>query len=226
MAAGQAPPEDTGQPADPGDLGRRVEVRRHELRLTREQLEDKAGMARGYVEYLEQSPADPSAGTITRLAAALETTAAELLGGGRSLPPGRGRAAAHPVLETLSGKECARLLAPGGVGRLVVVDARGPVALPVNFAVIDGDIVFRTDPESAIAATDGLQVGFEVDRVDEAMHEGWSVLVTGKARCVTDQGEVEDKLRGRAAEPWAGGERDIYFRLTPTETTGRRVRAT
>ncbi len=97
--------------------------------------------------------------------------------------------------------------------------------LPVNFAVIDGDIVFRTDPASPVAATDGLQVGFEVDRVDEAMHEGWSVLVTGNARRVTDQGEVEDKLRGRAAEPWAGGERDVYFRLTATETTGRRIRA-
>ena len=201
-------------------------VRRQELGLTREQLEDKTGLARGYVEYLERRPAEPSAGTLARLAVALETTTASLLGAGQSLPAGRGRAAAHPVLQVLSGEECARLLAPGGVGRLVVVDARGPVAFPVNFAVIDGDIVFRTDPASPVAATDGLQVGFEVDRVDEAMHEGWSVLVTGKARRVTDQGEVEDKLRGRAAEPWAGGERDVYFRLTATETSGRRIRAT
>jgi transcriptional regulator with XRE-family HTH domain len=225
VAAGQAPPEDSGQPGDPGDLGRRVAVRRHELGLTREQLEDKAGMASGYLEYLEQSPAEPSVGTVVRLAAALETTAADLLGAGQNLPPGRGRAAAHPVLEALSGEECARLLAPGGVGRIVTVDPRGPVAFPVNFAVIGGDIVFRTDPTSPIAATEGRQVGFEVDRVDEAMREGWSVLVTGKAWRVTDRGEVEDKLRGRDVEPWAGGERDAYFRLTATETSGRRIRA-
>jgi len=203
-----------------------VAARRRELGLTREQLEDKAGMASGYVDYLEQSPAEPGAGTIFRLAAALETTAADLLGAGQGLPPGPGRAAAHPVLEALSGEECARLLAPGGVGRLVTVDARGPVALPVNFAVIDGDIVFRTDPGSPIAASDGRQVGFEVDRVDEVMHEGWSVLVTGKARRVTDAGEVGEELGGRAVEPWAGGERDVYFRLKATETSGRHIRAT
>jgi nitroimidazol reductase NimA-like FMN-containing flavoprotein (pyridoxamine 5'-phosphate oxidase superfamily) len=227
VAAGQAPPNgDSGRPGGPGDLGRRVAVRRHEVGLTRKQLEDKAGMAPGYVEYLEQSPAEPSAGTVVRLAAALETTAADLLGAGQNIPPGRGRAAAHPVLEALSGEECARLLAPGGVGRLVTVDARGPVALPINFAVIDGDIVFRTAAASPVAATEGRQVGFEVDRLDEAMHEGWSVLVTGKARRVTDRGEVEEELRGRDVEPWAGGQRDVYFRLTPTETSGRRIRAT
>ena len=118
---------------------------------------------------------------------------------------------------------CSRL---EGLGALSLSTPAGLFALPVNFAVIDGDIVFRTDPASPIGATDGLQVGFEVDRVDEAMREGWSVLVTGKARRVTDQGEVQDKLRGRAAEPWAGGERDVYFRLTATETSGRRIRAT
>ncbi len=107
MEAGQAPPGDSGQaPAegigqlgDPGDLGRRVALRRQELGLTREELEDKAGVARGYVEYLEQGPAEPSAGTVARLAAALEDHRGRLAWSGpeSSGRPGQGGGAPRPA---------------------------------------------------------------------------------------------------------------------------------
>ncbi|MGX1246953.1 hypothetical protein RKD46_008057 [Streptomyces pseudovenezuelae] len=43
--------------AGPGDLGRRLLHRRGELGLTRREVADRAGMAPGYLRYLEESPA-------------------------------------------------------------------------------------------------------------------------------------------------------------------------
>jgi hypothetical protein len=66
-------------------------------------------------------------------------------------------------------------------------------------------------------------VSFEVDRVDEAMSEGWSVLVTGRVRRVSpDELRQIEKL---AVEPWAGGQRSVYLRLETHEVTGRRIQA-
>lgn len=164
-----------------------------------------------------------SPGAVLRLAVALDTTAVELLGEGFDLPPGRGAPAPHPVLEVLTGEECTELLEPGGIGRVVLADARGPLALPVNFVVLDGDIVFRTKSDSPLATTEGAQVGFEIDRIDDAMREGWSVMVTGRLRRIVDHDELA-LARGRNVEPWAGGERDVYLCLTPQEVSGRRIR--
>jgi hypothetical protein len=65
-------------------------------------------------------------------------------------------------------------------------------------------------------------VSFEVDRVDEAMSEGWSVLVTGRLRRVSpDELRQLEKL---GVEPWAGGARTVYLRLELREVSGRRIR--
>ena len=66
-------------------------------------------------------------------------------------------------------------------------------------------------------------VSFEVDRLDEAMSEGWSVLVTGRVRRVSP--DELGQLETLGLEPWAGGERTAYLRLEPHEVTGRRIRA-
>jgi nitroimidazol reductase NimA-like FMN-containing flavoprotein (pyridoxamine 5'-phosphate oxidase superfamily) len=182
-------------------------------------------MSTGYVEYLEEHPSDATVATVMRLAAALGTTRGELLGVGTETPPGRGRAAAHPALETLSGDDCRRLLMPGGIGRVVFVSERGPTALPVNFATTAGDILFRTAAGSVLEHADGQRVGFEVDHIDDAMKEGWSVLVTGGLHQVTDEDELTE-ARGLQVEPWAGEGRDTYLRVQIEEVSGRRIRTT
>jgi 2-methylcitrate dehydratase PrpD len=53
---------------------------------------------------------------------------------------------------------------------------------------LDGDIVFCTRAGGALAAAAGTIVSFEIDRIDEAMSEGWSVFVSGLARLVDDDG--------------------------------------
>jgi transcriptional regulator with XRE-family HTH domain len=53
----------------------------------------RAGMSPRYLEYVERYPARPDAPSLRRLAAALQTTPAALLGAGSQAPPGCGSTA-------------------------------------------------------------------------------------------------------------------------------------
>ena len=209
--------------AHTGDLARRILHRREELGVTRDELARRTGMDPRYLEYFEHSHAAIlSSGTLLRLARALETTPAILTGGDVEGPPGDGRAGAHPVLETLSREQCEEHLVGGGVGRVVFSTERGPVALPVNFRCLNGSVVFRTNAATSIANAVGDLLGFEVDRIDDAMSEGWSVLVTGRGERIEDPAELEELVLLRI-EPWAGGERDVFVRIVADEISGRSI---
>jgi nitroimidazol reductase NimA-like FMN-containing flavoprotein (pyridoxamine 5'-phosphate oxidase superfamily) len=168
---------------------------------------------------METSPqANPTYATLIRLAAALRTSVDARSGAGREMPPGRRNAMTSTVLATLTADECRRLIAPGGVGRVLFVDpGRGPVAIPVNYRVDGDDIVFRTGGGAGIA--DGLRqasVLFDVDHLDEGLAEGWSVLLSGTASVLTDPAELE-RARALGVDPWAGGDRPAYVRLHATQ---------
>jgi pyridoxamine 5'-phosphate oxidase-like protein len=206
-----------------GDLAQRVAHRRRELGLSHEEVARRAGMASGYLDHLEHSPsvAIPH-GSMIRLADALETTVKALRGGRVDRPPGPGRAGPHPQLDGLTREECQAHLAGGGVGRLVFVSTGVPLALPVNFRYLDGDIVFRTRAGGALAAAVGTIVSFEVDQIDEAMSDGWSVLVSGRAHRVDDPDEL-GQIAALGIEPWPGGRRKTVIRITTAQLTGRRI---
>jgi nitroimidazol reductase NimA-like FMN-containing flavoprotein (pyridoxamine 5'-phosphate oxidase superfamily) len=207
-----------------GDLARRIAERRREVGLTREDLALRAGMHLEYLDYLEYSPTAALApGALLRLAAALETTADFLTGGHVDRPPGPGRAGPHPHLDVLTREECELHLAGGGVGRFVFLAPRGPVALPVNFRYLDGDVLFRTRPKGVLAAAAGTTVSLEVDQIDEPMSEGWSVLVTGRARLIVDPTELE-QFADLGIDPWPGGRREALIRIEAEEISGRRIR--
>jgi transcriptional regulator with XRE-family HTH domain len=208
----------------PGDLGKRVSCRRNDLKLGRRQLAELAGVSVAYLEHLETHPALPSQAALGQLAAALQTTPEALLGGGTGQPPGQAGPSAHPVLQTLTAAECYDLLSPGGVGRVAFTTTDGPVVLPVNYAMAGQTVIFRTAPDTLLAGyLDGL-AGFEADRLDEALSQGWSVLVTGRAARVTSEAEVRHLEQHADVWPWAGGARDVYVRITPRKITGRRIR--
>jgi len=139
-------------------------------------------------------------------------------------PPGRAGPAGHPVLQTLTPAECYDLLSPGGVGRVAFTGADGPVVLPVNYAMAGQTVIFRTAPDTLLAGYLDGPAGFEVDRLDEALCHGWSVLVTGRAVRVTSEAEVRHLEQHAGVRPWAGGARDVYVRITPRRITGRRIR--
>jgi nitroimidazol reductase NimA-like FMN-containing flavoprotein (pyridoxamine 5'-phosphate oxidase superfamily) len=131
------------------------------------------------------------------------------------------------VLRVLSPDECLELLAPGGVGRVGFASAEGVVMLPVNFAVLGHVIVFRTAPDTVLAVHATMYatspVSFEADHADEALREGWSVLVQGHAHEVTDEREVMHLERATGLRPWVGGARDVWVRITPARISGREL---
>ncbi len=208
-------------PLQTGDLARRVARRRADLGKSVEEVASVVGVDPGYLRYFEESPGVRlSTGTMLLLALALECTPEELYGARVDRPPGRGRAGRHPELSELTARQCAAHLQAGGVGRVVLVTDRGPVAHPLNFAVSEGDVVVSTTVEHAARLEGQARVSFQIDRVDESMGEGWSVLVTGSARRVDDPDEVL-ALAGLRLTPWAGGARHALVRIHPDETTGR-----
>jgi len=118
--------------------------------------------------------------------------------------------------------ECMRLLNSVGVGRIGMWSTEGPQILPVNHAVLDGTVVFRTELYGALAdGTRGSTVAFEADELDDRLTSGWSVLVVGRASHVEDGTEMAD-LHRRTGQPWAPGARPLIVRIVPDSVTGRR----
>jgi len=125
------------------------------------------------------------------------------------------------VLGALDREECLVLLRWECVGRLAAARAGfAPVVVPVNF-VLDGEaILFRTDIGDTALRLFENPASFQVDRFDWYRRIGWSVLVQGTPRLLTD-GESE----GLAVDlvPWAPGDRGLLVRLEPEEISGRRI---
>uniref|UniRef100_UPI00215D683D helix-turn-helix domain-containing protein n=1 Tax=Streptomyces sp. WELS2 TaxID=2749435 RepID=UPI00215D683D len=192
--------------------------------LSRVETARRARMSPDHLAYLEEGPGDPTLATLVRLADAFGTTVAALRGGGVQRPPGQGHALLHPELRDLGREECRTLLSTHGVGRVAVSGPDGlPVVVPVNYEVVEDAIVFRTAPESVLAGAAETEVAFEVDHVDEALSQGWSVLAVGPASVVTDPEVVRELGRKAHTTPWAGGERDMWVSVRPTRLTGRRI---
>ncbi|HEX9357787.1 MAG TPA: pyridoxamine 5'-phosphate oxidase family protein [Streptosporangiaceae bacterium] len=125
--------------------------------------------------------------------------------------------------QELTKGECFELLAREHLGRVAVVDDRGPVVFPVNFVLDRHMVVFRTDEGTKLAAAcRGGRVAFEIDGADAAAHTGWSVLVRGETAEVTDPAELA-RLRRLPLQPWAPGAKTHYVRILPAALTGRRI---
>lgn len=218
-------PEAGTEPVRTGsDLGRRATLRRQQLGLTREEVAARAGASPGYLQYVEESAADPSIGFMLRLAGALDTTVSELVGGTVELPAGFGKAAAHPEVLVLSPAECRERLSTHGVGRVAITVDGAPAIFPVNYTVVDELIAYRTAPEAGPAAAAGQEVAMEVDHIDDAFSQGWSVLVVGRAHVVANTRGARRLEEHAHTTPWVGEGRHQWIAIHPTRITGRRIR--
>ncbi|MGV9233218.1 pyridoxamine 5'-phosphate oxidase family protein [Streptomyces nigra] len=128
----------------------------------------------------------------------------------------------------LDGAEALRLLGSVSLGRIVFTRHALPTVRPVNHVLDGGDIVIRTHEGAALtsrterAGDPGVVVAYEADAIDPHTHLGWSVVVTGYARLVTDP---EDLARcRRLVRPWVDQAMDQAMdqavRIRPDLVTG------
>ncbi|MFE0357399.1 pyridoxamine 5'-phosphate oxidase family protein [Streptomyces nigra] len=128
----------------------------------------------------------------------------------------------------LDGAEALRLLGSVSLGRIVFTRHALPTVRPVNHVLDGGDIVIRTHEGAALtsrterAGDPGVVVAYEADAIDPHTHLGWSVVVTGYARLVTDP---EDLARcRRLVRPWVDQAMDQVMdqavRIRPDLVTG------
>jgi uncharacterized protein len=129
------------------------------------------------------------------------------------------------AITELDRPECERLLASHQVGRLGVVADGKPHIVPVNYATPGGGVVvFRTDPGTILTEASLREVAFEVDEIDAQARLGWSVLVHGFGRDIADAVDAESvRLRQLPLSTWAPRERQQWFKVIPSDVTGRRL---
>jgi len=89
------------------------------------------------------------------------------------------------VLE-LNEEHCWQYLQVHQLGRLAIVIGGRPQIFPVNYAVGEKAIVFRTEPGSKLAHGPGSVACFEIDGYDPHAREGWSVTAVGPLEEITD----------------------------------------
>ena len=125
-------------------------------------------------------------------------------------------------VEQLPVDTCWSLLRTTSVGRLAVIVGDHPEIFPLNFAVDQGTLVFRTgDGSKALGATSGAAVALEADGYDDATNEAWSVVVRGRARTISEVHDLMDTV-DLPLFPWQGGDKSRFVRISPDVVTGRR----
>jgi nitroimidazol reductase NimA-like FMN-containing flavoprotein (pyridoxamine 5'-phosphate oxidase superfamily) len=132
------------------------------------------------------------------------------------------------VIVELDEAACLQLISQGGIGRIAYRSRYGPAVLPVNYTLHNGAIVFRTAEHGALdedlrTGIDGAEykVAFEIDDIDLAKRQGWSVLIQGPAHHVT--AAERDAAVKAGVVAWAPGDRELFVRIVPSRITGRRI---
>jgi len=121
--------------------------------------------------------------------------------------------------------ECWSFLRGAAVGRIGVAVGGRQDIFPVNHAVSDQSVVFRTAPGSKLDACVDQPVAFEVDGFDTTTGDAWSVVVKGTARELLGRNEVIRALR-LSLTPWPAEPEPRIVSIDPDDdpdaVTGRR----
>lgn len=118
--------------------------------------------------------------------------------------------------------ECWDLLATVQLGRLVTSVDGQPEIFPVNFAVQNRSVLFRTaEGTKLVSVAINNQVLFEADDHDGV--EGWSVIVKGVTRTLRTDEDIAEAERAQLLS-WTAPAKTHYVRVKPLVVTGRRFR--
>jgi uncharacterized protein len=127
-------------------------------------------------------------------------------------------------LAVLSEEKCRELLRAGVIGRIALCSPQGPQIFPVNYAVHEDAVVFRTTPYSVLGTSAWqTRLAFEVDHMDYERHAGWSVVACGPGSRLDPGPALDEIVHEWNPRPWVSGTRPLYVRLRWDSLTGRRV---
>jgi hypothetical protein len=127
-------------------------------------------------------------------------------------------------LQQLSRTTSLRLLGSVSIGRLVFTHQCLPAIRPVNHLVEGESIILRATAGAAITAVagrNGAVVAYEADSIDPETQLGWSVIIVGTARLLTD-GYAAARYRARL-RPWVSGIADDVITISADMITGYRM---
>lgn len=125
----------------------------------------------------------------------------------------------RPPTRALSEAECWERLGAARIGRVVTTAAGEVDIFPVNHAVEQRTVVFRTAPGTKLLElTVHQDVVFEVDGYDGV--EAYSVVVKGQAQELQTSREIAEADR-LDIRPWAPEVKDRWVRITPARVDGR-----
>lgn len=133
---------------------------------------------------------------------------------------------AHPRrLVELDRGEALHLLAGAGFGRVVFTFKALPAIRPVNH-LVDGDLVIiRTRSSAKIITMVGKAaetvLAYQADQIDPQTRLGWSVVVTGIGRTITEPESVARYERLLA--PWVDRDMDTVIGIRADIVTGFRL---
>ena len=127
-------------------------------------------------------------------------------------------------LVTLDADECWELLASVPIARVGIHVGDRIDVLPVNHTVVDGRVAWLSGTGTKLGAAAAEEsIALEADGVDETGRRGWSVVVHGTARIVTDE-DRKQQLFDAEVTPWvAPDQRTIWVEVADATITGRRV---
>ncbi|WP_228982057.1 pyridoxamine 5'-phosphate oxidase family protein [Streptomyces sp. DH12] len=141
---------------------------------------------------------------------------------------GRREAVAPRRVAPLDRAEALRLLGTVSLGRIVFTQRALPAVRPVNHLMDGDDVIVRLHDGATLASlvapadAPGIVVAYEADAIDPETHVGWSVVVTGYARRVTDAADLA-RLAARL-RPWAHHPAvNAALRIRPDLVTGLRL---
>ncbi len=128
-------------------------------------------------------------------------------------------------LQEVTRDECLELLRSHTfLGRIGYVVEGLAVILPVNFAVDGDSVVFNTVKGSKLSwLSNHSRVAFEADYGRVHDRSGWSVLVHGTAREVTEPAELEALLQG-PLHSWAEPSAEHWVRNIGRQDLGTTCR--
>ncbi|MFJ6479942.1 pyridoxamine 5'-phosphate oxidase family protein [Streptomyces sp. NPDC091682] len=140
-----------------------------------------------------------------------------------------GDTTARRYMRELDRAEALWLLSTVSLGRIVFTQHALPAVRPVNHLVENEAIIVRIHEDGALASlaapadAPGVVVAYEADVIDSVTHLGWSVVVTGYARVVSDADEMD--RYAHLLRPWVAHRMTSTLRIRPDLVTGFRLEA-